>query len=190
MPIKTTCPACLRADTVADEREGSKVRCKGCGATFPVPTANRPQDESVPSGLKETPQVTRKKKGGGAALWLAVGGGALVLLVVVPLVLWLADVFGTNRVTAANFEKLRVGMTEAELVAVLGPPAEVIDDLRDQIGKVVPLPVELDALGPRVRTLRWKDRGNTISVTLVGERAQSGEGSFDHGRARLTLGKR
>jgi hypothetical protein len=118
---------------------------------------------------------------------VAIGGGGLVLVVVVCLVVWLLDPFRSTRVTVENFEKLKLGMTEPELVAILGPPTEVTEDWRDRFGKVIGVPIQFD--GPKVRTLRWKYRDDEITVTLVGERAQSCEGYFDHGRHRPSLGR-
>jgi hypothetical protein len=91
MPIKTVCPECDRAYTLADAMEGKSVKCKGCGQAFTVEAAGGPTGIAAkPSGGKlkavrpanddadEVLPARAKKKGGGGAGKVLLIGGALV----------------------------------------------------------------------------------------------------------------
>ena len=49
MPIKTVCPECDKAYTLADAMEGKSVKCKACGQAFTVVA------EGGPTGIAAKP---------------------------------------------------------------------------------------------------------------------------------------
>jgi predicted Zn finger-like uncharacterized protein len=76
---------------------------------------------------RSRPRRRRSSSGVPVWVWLAGGGGLLVLVVgVVLIILFTAGPLG-NTVTKENYEKLRHGMTEAEVIAILGRPTETGD---------------------------------------------------------------
>ena len=131
MAIQTMCPHCGRGYTLAEAAAGQEVRCKGCGRAFTVEAPEQPAERPRPR--------RRRKEGGGVPVWvwlLLLGGGGLGFLavggVVAALLLWPGSGFSlTSRVSLENYEKLEVGMTEAELEQILGKPTERIDDFAD-----------------------------------------------------------
>src|SRR5690348_16428006 len=116
MPIKTACPRCDRPYTLTDDQEGQKVRCRDCSEPFTVRRVEAARDRD------EAPART----GAPVWMWLLLGGGLLfgmLLVVGVVGVLFATGVIGGGpKLTAENVQRIRGGMTEAEVVAVLGRP--------------------------------------------------------------------
>jgi predicted Zn finger-like uncharacterized protein len=112
-------------------------------------------------------------------VWFAVGGGVLLLLIAVGLVLWLS--VGPSKFSKENFEKLRVGMTESEVRAILGSPTEVVDpsNLLNQnpAFKQFPIPHVNNLLGT-VKVLVWRRGNNIVQVMLLNDRVTSLNGFF------------
>jgi predicted Zn finger-like uncharacterized protein len=83
-------------------------------------------------------------------VWLLVGGGVLLLVVVVVVVIFAMGGIGGARVNEANFAKLKFGMREDEVRAILGPPTQVVDGgVRQKLifpGPAGPGPVNAKAL--------------------------------------------
>lgn len=179
MPIKTTCPHCDKAYTFADTLGGKKVRCKACEEVFRVPprdedeerpavkkrrAARPPDEEDVEEVVaadgeedyEDRPsrrRPVRKAKGGVPLwVWLAAGGGGLLLIVVVVLVLVFAG-GGNSKVTKENYDKLKAGMSEAEVTAILGSPDE-----------------KKDAGNPSAKVWSWKNGNSSITVTFTNGR--------------------
>jgi hypothetical protein len=101
------------------------------------------------------------------AVWLLLGSGLGVLVITGVVVAFLSLDLG-NRVTAENFKKLQLGMTEAQVTGILGRPT------RDATaGGGLGAPVN-----PRARILVWESGQNTIVVTLVDGRVTGLSGSF------------
>ncbi len=165
MPIKTTCPHCNRAYHLADTLLGKALKCKGCGGTFvaaappvarPVP---RPQ-AAVPDAEDDRParQASPKAKSSGRLIWWLIGGGcaAAVLLglvlvgggVLVAVLMW-----PTTKATPENFAKLKQGMSEKEVIALLGQPNDT--------SSLPPDLLEFVRAGePNVKTLGWRGEGD------------------------------
>jgi hypothetical protein len=76
----------------------------------------------------------------------------------ITIVLFATDVLG-SKVTQENFQKVKWGMTEAEVRSILGSPSEVI------------------TVGP-LRTLSWKRGGSIVIVSFTDGRATNIAGTF------------
>jgi hypothetical protein len=177
MPIKTTCPHCHKAYTFADTLGGKKVRCKACEEVFRVPPPD--EDEERPARKKrraapppdeEVEEVVaagdeeddyddrpsrrrpvRKAKGGAPLwVWLAAGGGGLLLIVVVVVLVLVLAGGGNSKVTKENYDKLKAGMSEAEVTAILGSPDE-----------------KKDGGNPSAKVWSWKNGNSSITVTFT-----------------------
>jgi hypothetical protein len=172
MPIKTACPRCERPYTLSDDQEGQKVRCRDCSEPFTVrrAAAARGGDE---------PQAARK--GVPVWVWLLLGGGLLfgmLLVVGVVVTLFATGVIGGGpKLTAANVQRIRGGMAEAEVVAILGRPTETKDGLpaefaagtkefSQNIGGV-DVKFQFGPTVPGVRTLTWRKGKDFITVIFV-----------------------
>jgi outer membrane protein assembly factor BamE (lipoprotein component of BamABCDE complex) len=89
MPIKTVCPECDRAYTLADTMEGKSVKCKGCGQTFTVEAvangatgvAARPSNSKVKAVRPaDDDDEAEAPKGGGMGKVLLIGGALVAVL--------------------------------------------------------------------------------------------------------------
>jgi hypothetical protein len=110
----------------------------------------------------------RRAKQGGVPLgvWLtAAGGGGLLLVVAVVLVLVFA-LGGSGKVTQENYAKLKPGMTESEVVAILGRPTETLDGVTLGFG------------GSSGKTMVWKDGLNSITVIFANGKVTGIRGNF------------
>jgi predicted Zn finger-like uncharacterized protein len=200
MAIKTNCPHCDEAYTIADEQAGKKVRCKTCTTVFEVPVADEGRQETLSTdapprtarrdedeNCDDRPRRSRRSQSGTPVwVWFAIGGGVLLVLLLVGgvIVLFTTGVLG-NKVTYENFQKLKWGMSEAEVKAILGPPTEV-SDLQTFFGNN---PLQLPGqqpfpLGGNLRVLVWKHRENYISVMFTDGKATNIAGTFGNSPLR------
>ena len=107
----------------------------------------------------------RKRKKGGVPLgvWMALGGVGLLLLVVC---VGVGGYFGVNyftggaHVTLDDYGKIKGGMTEAEVTAILGPATNVLQDTKD---------IQAAAVFGNLRGLQWKNGDNTIVVNFTND---------------------
>ena len=178
MAIKTSCPHCSQSYSLADSQLGKQVRCKSCGEPFAVeqgvtarkPPA-RPRDEEED---RPRPRDVRRKKGGLPTwVWVVGGIGAAVLLLGClgggGLMIWLASGSLTNKVTEENYNKIKLGMNEAQVKAILGEPTAV-EDL-DQAAGNVGIKIRMPTTGLRV--LVWKNGNNRITLTFRNDKVVS-----------------
>jgi hypothetical protein len=177
MPIKTTCPGCDRAHTVADEQEGRKVVCKGCAEPFTV------RREAAPAA---------KKGGVPVWVWLLLGGGLFggFLLVVVGVVVALF-VFSGPRLTVANVQQIKGGMSEGEVVSLLGRPTESKDGLPAEFDQGatqfnkniggVDVNFRFGPMTPGLRTLTWRKGNDFVTVVLRNGKVASVYGYLKEG---------
>jgi predicted Zn finger-like uncharacterized protein len=157
MTIKTVCPHCRQDYILGDAQRGQTVRCKNCDEAFVVRESGT--GGRVPNESDDHPRPRRSAGGGGGVpvwVWL-VGGGVLVLFLAClgggGLVYWLATGPMRNRVTPENADRIRTGMTEAEVKAILGRPTE--DSNLGQSRNPAALHI-----------LTWRNGGNQITVTF------------------------
>jgi hypothetical protein len=111
-----------------------------------------------------------RKKRGGVPLWVWLAGGLALFAVcggftgTVAFVALRGGGGGgnpfANRVTLDNFDKLRPDMTEAEVVAILGPPAERSNKPDDEM-RMFALPQG------EFKRLTWAHGDDTIKVYFV-----------------------
>jgi SmpA/OmlA family protein len=101
----------------------------------------------------------RRQRGLPAWAWLTLAGGVALVLLVVGVVAWgslrgLARhaVSAGNTVTKAHFLRLKSGMTEAQVRAIMGEPTAV-DNYDDEKGKS--------------RQLVWKNGEEYITIAFV-----------------------
>jgi hypothetical protein len=199
MPLTTTCPECDKNYTLADTMKGKTVKCKSCGNPFTVKaTSNSGAVTARPSNGKPTaaatatkngrPGVTRgddedeeegvrkpPKKKGGLGIWLLAGGGLVAVMM-----LFVCGgggigayflFFRTNSVTKANFDKIKGGMSPAQVQEILGKPDKSED------------PKDLAAFGIKAgnlpKTSIWESGKNSITVTYSDDKAIAWVGKFD-----------
>src|SRR5260370_41711781 len=88
MPIKTACPGCDKAYTLADTMDGKSVKCKECGNTFAVRgaangVAVRPSNGAVKTNPSATAKAVRPAARGAAAAAAPKKGGGLVKVLLI-----------------------------------------------------------------------------------------------------------
>jgi outer membrane protein assembly factor BamE (lipoprotein component of BamABCDE complex) len=69
----------------------------------------------------------KKKKQSGAPVGLIIGGGIGLLAIIAGVVVLIVLLAGGGSLTAANIAKLKEGMTESEVIALIGSPTQTID---------------------------------------------------------------
>jgi len=165
MAIKTSCPHCSQSYALADAQLGKTVRCKSCSETFLVRESAAPQPATLSRDDEEerpTPRPTSVKKGGLPTWVFIVGGcGALVLLVGclgVGTIVWFATSSMRNKVTEENYNKIQMGMSEAQVKTILGEPTAVEDT--GQAANRLGLGGNFFAM----RVLVWKNDNNQITL--------------------------
>jgi hypothetical protein len=98
-------------------------------------------------------------------VWLAAGGGgALLLLIVVVLVLVFAP--GVNKATPENYRKLKQGMSENEVTAILGAPHHTDERNTPGAGKAT------------AKVMVWMNGPSSISVTFTDGKVTGLVGNF------------
>lgn len=164
MAIKATCPHCSTSYSLAETQIGKNVRCKQCTETFVVsePTPrSRSRDEDDD---RDEPRRRRPKKTGiptGLLVGLGIGVFVLVLgcLGGGGVLLWLYGPF-SNKVTPENFEKIHIGMSEAEVQSLLGQP-NVANEAIQRGNR----PAGVNRVG--VSAQAWKHNNDTIVVMFL-----------------------
>src|SRR5262245_17967498 len=181
MSIPTSCPACGQEYNLADSQLGKHVQCRRCGGAFAVraaaPPSPPPEDRPRrrPRDDYDDPPPRRRRRSSGMPVGLLIGlilGGLALVVFITGFALWASGTLLPNRVTAENFQKLRLGMTEPEVIAILGPGEETTTHLG--LGGI---PLGTD---PRYKVLRWQRGQSQITVGLFAGRVTSIQGKFDH----------
>ncbi len=107
MSVRVVCPHCKKPQNFDDSLAGTATPCDSCGELVQVPLT-----EEAKSG---------RRKSGGVPLWANVAaciGGVVLIAAIV----WLLLGAFRSSVTMENFQKLKEGMTEAEVQSILGAP--------------------------------------------------------------------
>src|SRR6266566_1335678 len=141
------CPDCDRELKVPQGAEGRKIRCPSCKTTLLVSDgelllvddretgmrAERPERRSYPDDddaddvpvrrshrLDEDdyPRKRRKRSRGGIPLWVWLTSGGVLVVAAAALLMFLLLNKGDG------YEKIKTGMTEAEVIGILGNPTE------------------------------------------------------------------
>ena len=179
MAIKTSCPHCSQSYTLTDSQLGKMVRCKSCSETFLVRESAAPRPAAPPRDDEEerpAPRPARAKKGGLPPWLLIVGGcGVLVLLVGclgVGTIVWFATSSMRNKVTEENYQKIQMGMSEAQVKAILGEPTAVEDT--GQAANRLGLGGNFFAM----RVLVWKNGNNQITLGFRNDKVTTMMSSF------------
>lgn len=163
-------------------------RSKIASSSTPPPASARKRDRDDSLDFEEEDSRPRKKRSRGMPIWIwLVGGGAICFLFLVCAGGGAALYFGgfldgmlQNRVTKENFDKIKRGMSETEVRAILGSPSQVNDAT-----------TELKMLGGRnpfgsIKVLVWKGGGNTIQLTLMNDKVTA-RMFIDPNGAKLTI---
>ena len=132
----------------------------------------------------------RRRSGGGIPLWvwLLVGGGSAALvggIIIVFIVLYLS-----NPVTLANYNKLQTGMTEEEVIAIMGKPHVDSGKAFQEMGNMMGVQAG-NALG--MKQLVWRRGDDMISVSFMGGKVAIKSGKIGNkmmvGEGILDMGK-
>jgi hypothetical protein len=155
-----------------------------------MPQEDRPRrrgrDEDDPDEEDEYDDQPRRSKGGSwLPLILGIGGGVLVLGVI--LVVLIVMMGGGAGVTEANFDRLKEGMAEAELTAILGTPRDASGDANPFAGFAAPLGGRDKR--PNAKILEWKGGGGRVVAVLLGGKASMIFGEFKSGGVPKTRSK-
>ncbi len=195
MSIQTVCPQCDRPYTLADQMAGKMIRCKGCASTFRVETEEARRDrEAAPLAEEHDPEElddledvaaatsqrrgrktskkaapTSKKKG--RPLWpLALGGGVAVMFLALIGCCGVGGFYYLNHfvdpnINEAGYDRLRNGMTEDQVNAILGPPKKSTNQI-------------WTGIGPKIIVAEWTKKDNTIAVEYNDGQAVKITGKF------------
>lgn len=194
MAIKISCPNCDRSYNLADSMAGRLIRCKDCEETFRVDQPDADDGAIVAEELRSTrksaitsrrsretaaedddrPRTKKKSnKSGGLPVGLLVGGGVGLLLVVGVIVLLVVLLGGGNgKLTAENVAKVKMGMSEREVIALVGQPTETIDP-RIEAGKLgLPAGDVGNALLAKIpKAMKWSKNDINLVVAFVDGKA-------------------
>lgn len=135
MAMQLACPGCGKLYRVPDSYAGRHIDCRACGTVFqaalPVATAipieDAPPHPSPPQGRGAG---VRGRSGSGMSqglFWGLVGGGIGVAVLIVLVVVVIVVQSETGRANPENFQRVRQGMTEQEVIAIMGPPTRRVD---------------------------------------------------------------
>jgi hypothetical protein len=157
MPIQMTCPNCARRYALADAAAGKTLRCKGCGKSLKAAGPDANGDEPGPK-----PKARPAKAGGRALIWGLLGGGAAVLLVLLLVCGGLGFFLLPHRDNGRRpdeeaYPKLTPGMSEKEVVGIMGPPDG---------GGATWLAMLAEVQEPGTKTLHWQGRSFEYAVEL------------------------
>jgi hypothetical protein len=193
MGITVSCPHCDRSYTLAETNEGKTVRCKECEEPFvvrrdraprrePEDEEDRPRRRSAPA-RDEDDRPRRRPRKSGVPLWAwAVSGAALVLLLAGGLTAYLLSGgggggalgsprgAGGSKLTREKFEAVKLGMSDREVVNLLGTPARA----RGTFG-----PIDHWAQLEASKTLSWEAGSTKVEVHLLGGGVHTIRGIFD-----------
>jgi uncharacterized protein (TIGR03066 family) len=196
MPIKMNCPACAKDYTLADTMEGKKVKCKGCGTPFTVAATSTAVATKAANGKPKTAVTTTRpsepgaqrtkdtdvgasggtsvKKKSSMGLWVLIGGGLVGVLFFVCAGGSIGAYFLFFRgsaVTKANYDKIKGGMTTAQVKDILGKP-----DKSEE-------PSDLSAFGGKSTTSfradYWESGKKSIIITFADDKVFAWVGKFD-----------
>jgi hypothetical protein len=130
--------------------------------------SDTPAAEAADSDLPRNKKGNKAgKKGSGALLWILLGGGAVLCFLflicaggsAVGLCVYL---YAGKGVTLANYNKLRGGMTEKEVIEILGSPTRT------------------DPTGVRTKTCFWESGKDSISVGFLDDKVYLFGGHIDN----------
>ncbi len=152
MSVRVVCPHCKKPQNFDDSLAGTATPCDSCGELVQVPLT-----EEAKSG---------RRKSGGVPLWanVAAGIGGVVLIAAI---VWLLLGAFRSSVTMENFQKLKEGMTEAEVQSILGAPNRGKKTMTSQIpGR------------EKADYWVWTDGPKTITVIFVDGKAVEVSGNL------------
>jgi hypothetical protein len=191
---------------VPDTHAGKKVKCPKCAAVISVPAVadepaevvadapapaatDRPRPAVPPpeageeQGGEEVPAAPKKKSKKGLYIGLGIGCGALLGFCCcgggIATFLLLPET--NDKVTHANFKRLKEGMTRAQVEEVLGPGKEATRGDVEKIYKEYPpqdFKYEMDNWGPRIDqkyVYRWQNGSDMIFVAYDKPPSQNGK---------------
>jgi hypothetical protein len=177
MSFNAVCPKCSMVHVLPDDRDGRETRCMRCATPFISdhdPAVQRMERPSVTRRAESTRRSRRalrrllKRAAAAVLLSALLGAGAYAA--------YRSGLF-EPRVSRQTFTKLSVGMTEAEVRKLLGPPTRVDDSQLDSILRTSQLE-ESKARQVAVRKLFWEDGDRQIWVDIRGGAVEKIGGQF------------
>jgi hypothetical protein len=133
------CKECEKTFTVADVDEGvmsadnarrNSSASVGAGSAHlgrDDDEGDRPRRRSKDRDEDDQEEGRRKKKQNGAPVGLIIGGIVGLLAVIAGVVVLIVLLAGGGKLTSENIAKLKEGMTESEVIALIGSPTQTID---------------------------------------------------------------
>ncbi len=136
----------------------------------PARKSRRREDEDEEDDAPRPRKKRKQKSNLGLVIGLAAGGGALLLVgIIVTVVLLL----GSSKFTVENFNKVQAGMSEREVIDLLGAPTQTVD---------------AGAMGIATKSLIWRNRHGEFVVTLMNGQVFAAIGVEGQGNGGLNLG--
>jgi hypothetical protein len=133
----------------------------------------------VPADRDRSDDQPARKGGVPVWVWLLLGGGLLfgmLLVVDVVVTLFATGVIGGPKLTVENVQRIKGGMTEAEVKAILGRPTEAVDggppgfaagaqEFSKNVGGV-DVRFQFGPTTPGLRTLTWRKGKEFITIVF------------------------
>jgi len=114
-------------------------------------------------------------------LILGLAGGGVALLVLVIVLVFALGGLG-SRVTKANYDKLKIGMTEADQTAVMGAARDPVADAENQfnaVGGMFGGRMKIGKIGGfGIKVLEWRSGNDVIHAHIMDGKATSLMGVF------------
>jgi hypothetical protein len=140
-------------------------------------------DRPARKSSKKSAGRTQPRKKSSGMLWLLLGGGGalgFLLLIACAGGLWwmLGGGFGPKTIDEAAYNKIKQGMTEAEVAAILGNPTSTVGVDNQMFGKNI---------GGNMKTSTWTQGNNMIQVVFDDGKASMISGSFTDARGAMNI---
>ncbi len=121
----------------------------------------------------EAPRSRKKRKSKssmGLVIGLVAGGGGLLLII---LIVALVLILGGSSFSVENFKKIRAGMTEQEVIALVGRPDQTLD---------------MGGFGIKSKSLIWRNRHGDFTVSMLNGKVLTAVSVGKNGNMGINMG--